>query len=313
MPRLRFAMATREDAPAILALLNDTFRTPVDPATWEWYVYGNPLGHSQVYVATAADEPAIVGVIAFAPIQLRLHGSIVVADYAHHLALKPEYRDTLSYIALLRHSLQAQCARGIKLAIGPPNRTAYPIHKTLMKWVDFGFLDCLQKASPAPRIHSCSVVDRFSNCFDEFYRGIAKDLDFCVEKNAEWMNWRFCGRPGSPYTVYVAAEGERMSGYVILKRWQEGSGYRKAHIVDLHASGDAALSQLIGAAESYASDCDELNLWAAQHYPYRSALETMGFTAGFRQPLIARCYDGSPILYPAGKCSLSYGDGDTLY
>jgi len=313
MPRLRFRMATREDAPAILALLNETFRTPVDPATWEWYVYGNPLGHSQVYVATPADEPAIVGVIAFAPIHLRLCGSTVLADYAHHLALKPECRDTLSYIALLRHSLQAQSARGIKLAIGPPNRTAYPIHKTLMKWVDFGFLDCLQKLSPAPRVHSCSILDRFSGHFDEFYREFSKDLDFCVEKNADWMNWRFCCRPGSPYTVYLAAEAKGISGYVILKRWQEQSGYRKAHIVDLHAAGDGTLSQLIAAAESYASDCDELNLWAAEHYPYREALEAMGFTPGFRQPLIARPYDGSAITYPAGKCSLSYGDGDTLY
>lgn len=313
MPQLRFRMATREDAPAIVALLNATFRTPIDTATWEWYVYGNPLGHSQVYVATPGDEPAIAGVIAFAPIQLTLCGAAVRGDYAHHLALSPEYRDTLSYIGLLRHSLQAQAARGIQLAIGPPNRTAYQIHKTLMKWVDFGFLDCLHKLSPTPQDHSCSELDLFSGAFDEFYRGVSQDLSFCVKKNAEWMNWRFCRRPGSPYTVYAAYEAQKMAGYVILKRWQQPDGYRKAHIVDLHAATDAALSQLIAASESYAAGCDELNLWAIEHYPYRSALEAIGFTPGFRQPLIARTYDGSPIAYPGGKCSLSYGDGDTLY
>lgn len=310
---LRFRKGTREDSPQIVTLLNSTFRTPIDTATWEWYVYGNPLGNSQVYVATDADDLAMVGVIAFAPIRLRISGTTVLGDYAHHLALKPEYRDTLSYVALLRHSLRAQAERGSNAAIGPPNRTAYPIHKTLMKWVDFGFLDCLRKLSPQAQPHTCRGLARFPEDFAEFYGKVSKDLNFCVEKDADWMNWRFLRRPGSPYTVYVASQGETMSGYVILKRWQEPDGYRKAHILDLHAIDDAVLGQLLAAAESYAADCDELNLWSVQGYPYRSALESMGFTAGFRQPLIARTYDGSAITYPDGGCSLSYGDGDTLY
>lgn len=310
---LRFRKAVREDSAEIVALLNQTFRTPIDTATWEWYVYGNPLGNSQVYVAAGPDRPDPVGVIAFAPIRLRLCEAILPGDYAHHLALKPEYRDTLSYITLLRHSLKEQATRGIKLAIGPPNRTAYPIHKALTKWVDFGYLDCLRKVSPTSHVHSCSELGRFSSQFEEFYSRVSKDLTFCIEKNAQWMNWRFCQRPGAPYTVYTSSKGETMTGYVILKRWRDPDGYRKAHIVDLHAIDDAALLQLITVAECYAADCNELNLWAVQEYSYRGALESMGFTAGFRQPLIARTYDGSGIDYPDGKCSLAYGDGDTLY
>jgi len=316
MPQLHIRMATREDAPAIVSLLNATFRTPIDTATWEWYVYGNPLGNSQVYVSSDQDKPdVLVGVIAFAPIHLSLCGKTMLGDYAHHLALMPEYRDTLSYIALLRHSLKAQAARGIEVAIGPPNRTAYPIHKTLMKWRDFGFLDCLRKLSLSPQDHSCSRLDLFPSGFDEFYRCVASELNFCVEKNAEWMNWRFCQRPGSPYTVYAcsASGSDDMTGYVILKRWQDPDGYRKAHILDLHAVSEDVLVQLMRAAESYAADCNELNLWAVLQYPYRDTLESLGFVPGFRQPLIARAYNGSTIAYPGGKCSLSYGDGDTLY
>ena len=251
--------------------------------------------------------------IAYAPIHLRLGGETVLGDYAHHLALRPEYRDTLSYIALLRYSLKAQASHNIKLAIGPPNRTAYPIHKTLMKWVDFGFLDCLSKLSPSARTHSCFELARFSGEFDEFYRRVSKELAFCVEKNAQWMNWRFCQRPGAPYTVYAAREGDAMTGYVILKQWQDPSGYRKAHIMDLHGTDEATILQLMAAAESYAAACDELNLWSVQGYPYRNALEAAGFTPGFRQPLIVRTYDRSPVQYPDGYCSLMYGDGDTLY
>jgi hypothetical protein len=127
------------------------------------------------------------------------------------------------------------------------------------------------------------------------------------------MNWRFCHRPGSPYTVYTVGGAEGLAGYVILKRWQEPDGYRKVHIMDLHAMDDAALRRLIAAAESYAAGCDELNLWAIQGYPYRGFLEAAGFEPSRRQPLLAKTLDGSSILFPDGNSSLSYGDGDSQY
>jgi hypothetical protein len=313
MPQLRFRVATQKDTPEIVALMNATFRTPIDPPIWEWYVYGNPLGPSRVYLALEPERDAIVGAIGFAPIRLRIGGAVVMGDYAHHLALEPIYRDTLSYVTLLRHSLKAQASGPTKLAIGPPNRTAYPIHKTLMKWVDFGFLDCLRKPFPQGRQHACRELKVFPDQFDGFYRRVSKELNFCVEKTVEWVNWRFCRRPGAPYTLYAAGDEDELTGYVVLKRWQEPDGYRKAHILDLHAVDETALSQLLAAAECYAAGCDELNLWAVQGYPYRPFLEAMGFSAGFRQPLVVRAYNGSPPGYPGEACSLMYGDGDTQY
>ena len=314
MAGLSIRSAARSDTSAIVGLLNETFRTPIDAATWEWYVYGNPLGSSRAYVALEQqNQEAIAGVIAFAPIRLRIQGVPVMADYAHHLALKMAYRETLSYIAILRHSLNAQASLGIKLAIGPPNRTAYPIHKMLMKWTDFGFLDCLRKMSPGPQNHTCQEIGMFDSQFDRFYEQVSKNLVFCVEKDSAWMNWRFCRRPGAPYTVYAALGGGGWAGYVILKRWQEPDGYRKAHIVDLHAADEAVLTDLIRAAESYAAGCNELNLWSIAGYPYRNALEAMGFAPSYHQPLLIRTYDTSRLEYPGGPASLSYGDGDTLY
>jgi hypothetical protein len=306
-------MATREDTPEIVALMNATFRTPMDAPTWEWYVYGNPLGPSRVYLALESDRDTIAGAIGFAPIRLRIGSAPILGDYAHHLAIKPVYRDTISYLALLRHSLGAQAAGPTKLAIGPPNRTAYPIHKMLMKWLDFGFLDCLRKLSPKARQHGCSQLTSFDAQFDCFYTQVCRNLRFCVEKTAKWVNWRFCRRPGSLYTIYRTGSGEELSGYVVLKRWQDPDGYRKAHILDLHALNETALAELIAAAENYAADCDELNLWAVQGYPYRAYLEGSGFSPVLRQPLVARSYNGSTPAYPGGYCSLSYGDGDSQY
>ena len=91
--------------------------------------------------------------------------------------------------------------------------------------------------------------------------------------------WRFTARPGSPYTVFASGseQGEYPSGYIVLKRWQEPDGYRKAHIMDLHASDEAALASLIAAAETYAADCQELNLWSPKGYVYLPLLLELGF------------------------------------
>jgi GNAT superfamily N-acetyltransferase len=311
---LRFRNATHADTPAIVEVLNQTFRTQIDATTWEWYVYGNPLGHSQVYLAFEPDG-RIVGTIAFAPTLLRLCGEVLDADFAHHLVLLPAYRDTLSFVALNRHALQAQAARGRRRTSGPPNQTAYPSHKTIMKWVDFGHLECLRKLSPPSRPHLCQRVTSFPSDFDTFAREFSRDLAFCVEKNQIWVNWRFCARPGSPYTVYTISRDQQTCGYVVLKSWRDPDGYRKAHILDLHARDHQSLVELVAAAESYADGCDEINLWAVQGYVYGDALRTMGYAPNpsAHQPFIARPYDGRSLIYPSGRCSFGYGDGDTLY
>jgi hypothetical protein len=310
--RLSFRMASAQDTQAIVSLLNRGFRTPIDERTWEWYVYRNPLGHSRIYLAEDSAR-TIAGVVGFAPIPLRFDGARIKADYAHHLVLEPAYRETLSYMGIMRFALHGQEGHGVQLIIGPPNRTAYPIHKALTKWVDFGFLDCLRKTGYVSRPHACTELRRFDESFDRFYGRVSKLLEFCLEKTAFWMNWRFFERPGSPYAVYAVFSGGELAGYVIVKRWQDPDGYRKAHIIDLHALDDAALAELIAAAEAYGADCNEVNLWAVQGYPYLAALETLGFTVVRRQPLIARTFDGQAPRFPSGPCSLSYGDGDTQY
>jgi hypothetical protein len=142
---------------------------------------------------------------------------------------------------------------------------------------------------------------------------MSKDLNFCVEKDAAWANWRFRSRPGSPYTVYIDRRAGSISGYIVLKHWQDPDGYRKTHILDFHAMDVKSLSRLAAAAECFAGGCKELNLWAVQGYPYRTYLEQNGFAFSHRQPLIAKTLDGSVVEYPVGPCSLSYGDGDSQY
>ena len=129
------------------------------------------------------------------------------------------------------------------------------------------------------------------------------------------MNWRFCERPGAPYTIYSVSDGSELAGYVVLKKWRDPDGMQKAHILDIHGVNAHALQELIAAAETYAVGCNEVNAWAVENYVYRECFETAGFssTGNATQPVIAKTFDGTQWAFPKGRCSLSYGDGDSQY
>lgn len=311
---IRCRLAKPEQTTEITELLAGAFRVPIDPATWDWYAYGNPFGETRAYLATDESD-APVGLFAFTPVPLRIHGEPVTASSGHHLMLKRSFQGGGPLMSLSRQALAGEAARGVALALGLPNPKSHQAQKALMKWVDFCFLDCLYQRDLTERRQHCRQLETFPDEFDGFYRRLTRNLDFCVEKNAKWMNWRFSGRPGKPYSAYGAFDSTGLCGYVVLKRWQEPDGYRKAHIIDLHGENDDALAELIAAAESYAADCQELNLWAAPGFPYQRVLEARGFIprSSARQPMIARTLAGPPLQFPSGCASFSYADGDFVY
>lgn len=313
--RCRVRLATRDDVSATVSVLNRVFRTPVDDATWSWYLYGNPFGETRVYLAAADDGAPPSGVFAYTPVPLRISGESVMASSGHHLCVLPEARGGAAFIALSRAALKGESAHGVRLGLGIPNPKSHIAQKALLKWEDLCILDCLYKTSPSRRVHHCRETGRFDARFDEFYGRVQATLAFSIDKNQDWMNWRFFERPASPYTVYTTGDERHLAGYVVLKKWREQDGSTKAHIVDLHAMEDAALSDLVAAAESYAEDCQELNLWAAPGYSYQRHLEEQGFVAreSARQPVIAKTLRGAHLAFPGAPASFSYADGDFVF
>lgn len=311
---LHTRLAGPEDSPRIVSLLNQVFRVPTDVATWDWYAYGNPHGTSRVYLAVDDHAGELAGIFSCTPMPFHAGGRKVSGSSAHHLALAPPYRGGAPFVAMSRAMLAGEADHNVDLVIGIPNLKSYEPQKKMMKWRDFGYLDCLARMSPEVRAHNCSPVESFCEAsFGVFFREAARPLDFYLEKSAAWMNWRYFGRPHNPYSVYTYSPGGVLRGYVALKRWQDPDGYRKAHIIDLHALDEEAFDQLLAGAESYAQGCNELNVWAVQQYRYRPCFEKAGFQPRGRQPVIARSREGFDGGFPQGPASLAYADADFQY
>jgi hypothetical protein len=279
---------------------------------WEWFAYQNPvLGPNRVYLAIYQDHD-LVAISGFSPVALFIRSKSIRASYAHHMVIDSRHRQGMMFITLSRYAFDKERNLGTEVIIGPPNRYSYMPHKVLMHWGDFGYMDTLCKMEPRSRSHKCVIALSFGKEFDDLYATVSKKLSFHFNKTALHMNWRFFQRPNNPYTVFKIRSYKMLRGYIVLKRWEEADGYRKAHIMDMHALDDEALYELLGAAETYAANCDELNLWCVVGYPYRTQLETIGFVVSktARQPIIIRGLNGENPVFDGGPASFMYGDGD---
>ena len=311
---LAFRLAEHKDTSRVLALLNETFRTPTNAAVWQWFTTENPFGRSRVYVADDGNPDVVAGAFAFSPVAARLNGQPLRVTHGHHLAIHPRYRGGPAFVGLSRYALSREEECGIQAVVGLLNTRSYGPQKVLMKWTDFGLLDQLYKPEPVPRQHVCRQADSFPVGFDPFYDRVSEKLSFHCHKTRAWMNWRFCGRPDSPYAVYIMGCDHDVQGYVVLKRWRDPDGTSKTHVIDLHAMHKEAFGQLVAAAESWAFGSREVNLWSMQNYAYGELAAECGFLrrSAPPQPLAVRSL-GATVMQPGGLTSFSYGDGDLLY
>jgi hypothetical protein len=107
---------------------------------------------------------------------------------------------------------------------------------------------------------------------------LVKGRPFFVLKDRQYMKWRFLDRPDCEYSIYASKENGEMTGFAVLKHYHDKAlDCTRAHIIDMHATTKRSLEDLLFAAESFAADCDELNVWSIDHDPYRDALLGHGF------------------------------------
>lgn len=302
---------TKADTPKVVGLLRKVFRNPPSEAEWNWYAFGSPFGPSRIYAGQNASGE-LLGCFGFHPSILRIAGHLVSGSFGHHLAIAPEARGGGLFIRLSEFAFQEEQAAGIRFVYGPPNQNASRPHKILMAWRDFFSLEVLSKKPAAHTSHSCENLAAFGSAYEAMYEEWSHSLSFCTHKTAAWMNWRFLNRPVAPYTTLAYYNRGKMTGYVILKRWVEPNGYRKAHIMDLVALDLQGLAEVLSAADAFSADCDELNLWNSPDYPYRGSLVKHGFTAQpeLRQTVIIKDLQDSVLTFPVGQSTFMYGDAD---
>ncbi|HVQ01212.1 MAG TPA: GNAT family N-acetyltransferase [Candidatus Thermoplasmatota archaeon] len=272
---LIFRIATPQEDEKILKLYKQSFNRELKMDWWKWYSYQCPTGVNRTYVIEDTKDGSFAGSYSLLPIKLFFNGKITNASLCTNVNTRPEYQGKGLFVKIGHFSLDHEIDFSTPITVGMPNQKAYPGHMKV-GWDIMCKLPFLVKKHCKTQKHGCHEITKFDESFDPFYEKISKKFSFIILKNHDFMNWRVVERPYMQYIKIVYDKGDDLQGYMILKHFDD-QGYKKTHILDIHAENDDVLHELLAAAESYASKSDELNMWTNIHNPYQQYFLEQGF------------------------------------
>jgi hypothetical protein len=166
---------------------------------------------------------------------------------------------------------------------------AAPINK-ILEWRDIASVSN----------HGWSITEHRGDCDEEFTeltRTVGTHYGICVERSAQYLNWRYLRHPLVHHELMTARRGKELMGYVIFTRTNED-----AKIVDLFGLSNAAMWTALVAnvvALLHARGIITVSIPALATNPWTGLLEKWGF----------RQREASPVVvYASGKTPASTED-----
>ncbi len=303
-------------------LLTDLLSQNLSPAAagrrFDWLYFENPHGQARAWVATEDGTGRGIGAAAAFPRRLVVGGEVrlgfVLGDFCidpHHrslglaLQLQRACLDQLGSVppsiaydfpsdrmmAIYRRmqiSPNAQMVRWAKPLradrkmgdlIKYPSLAklfAYPFNH-LMKWQDFS-------SSSTGRY---TITNHEGMCGEEFTKlalSIGSRYGSCVERPAEYLNWRYMHHPIVHYELLSARDGGELKGYVVFSHTGDD-----AKIVDLFGFSDTSMwTALMARVVALLRDRGviTLSMPAPAANPWSGLLEKWGFRPRENSPLV---------------------------
>ena len=153
---------------------------------------------------------------------------------------------------------------------------AVPINKFL-EWKDQRF------------VANCewSIAEHKGDCDEEFTElahAVRSDYGICVERSAQYLNWRYLRHPAVRHELLTARRGKALMGYVVFSQTGED-----AKIVDLFGVRDATMWTALVAevvARLHARGAIIVSAPALATNPWAGLLRKWGFHQRERSPIV---------------------------
>jgi GNAT superfamily N-acetyltransferase len=163
---------------------------------------------------------------------------------------------------------------------------------------------------------SIGRVCSFDERIDDFCREALGPFGFAIERNRDYLNWRYCDAAAGPYIVNVAEQEGRVLGYSAMRVAPQGRA-RIADLLALPERSDVAASLAAAAmADGREAGAERIECWLPSRHVYRPLLERLGFRqrsvrdAMAFGPLRTPLEELTPLLDPNGAIHLAMGDTD---
>jgi hypothetical protein len=242
--------------------------SPVDH--WRWKFIDNP---PKLTVATLAKkEREIIGCFHGLPQRLKIGGQTYLSCQGVDAATHPDYGGMGVYSSLRRYKFELMRETAInfyyvvsahQLLIDKNKREGRPalpftleqmlrIHdidlhlrmdsseKSLIKRYGYRALRAISRlkgpeSDPAKTRDDLKIeeIKEFDHRIDGFWSNVAAHHKLIIQRDRDYLNWRYCDPRGGEYDVRIAEADGRIHGYIVLRVNRYVQNYPTGCIVDL--------------------------------------------------------------------------------
>jgi len=243
--------------------------TPLDH--WLWKFTNNPLKTDAICLGIIEDE--IRGCAHTIPKRLKLGDNIIISGNAVDVGVHPQFRGMGIWKVIDEGINELRKNIGLNLSTvitGNPRvieslTKIYPrfpheiiefiriedieLHLKMMqsdqKWLKkYGYFfmnlyyklkGILKRSNYYGTKINISDIKIFNEKINVFWEEIKNYYNFIIERNMDYLNWRYCDYRAGEYLIKQAEEGGRVVGYVVLRINKYNKDYSLGYIIDLLA------------------------------------------------------------------------------
>ncbi|MDY6903904.1 MAG: GNAT family N-acetyltransferase [Thermodesulfobacteriota bacterium] len=282
----------KEDTTALFALYEATYGDASPYARrWNWEINQNP-SKRDIKIFIAEHENQIVGATTRFPFQLRSNDRIIDCAFSGNSMVHPDFRrqgimeqlyEKASEVIPLLYS-KGTMPGMYKLLMKMGYTPVYPnTYMTCILSFPRWFLWRTNKYHPEVNIDNLPLdtmagfhkIDQFDGSMDDFWKNAALSFPHIIQKDKDYLNWRYFQIPHRHYKVLCRRQGSKISSVTVIN----GSG-TTAKIVDILWNRDnpAEPAQTIKNIKKACKCCGYLKIlcWGT-HKDLRNALKKNGF------------------------------------
>ncbi len=279
---------------------------------FHWEYLGNSAGRAVIHVALN-DEDRIISAYPVLPVKMKVNNETVPAGLSFDSMTHPQCKGQGLFTKLGKATYAYLENNGYALSYGFPNRNIHHLRVTQFGWFElckFPLLLKILNFTPfAARVlqwplisniagallNACASVfrfgqkpkqtdwtveevDGFDDEFDHFWRQARNNFSICVERNSQYLRWRYAC-PEESYSILKICGQSTMAGYAVLKT-DDRFHMRTGFVMDFITlpKQDAAMRLIAAIEEKFrTSGVDVISVLQLKGNPCYSWFKKAGF------------------------------------
>lgn len=302
---------------ALLKLLQEQLSPSIDRRRFDWLYRLCPAGEAKVWVAVDPNTGKLAGAAAAFPRKIVIGGHVQTGCVFGDFCVSPEHRSLGPAIQLQRKCLDTVMNGEFAAAYDLPSASMLAVYRRLgatpggqlvrmtmllrsnakiaaqvkpklfAQGLSLAANAVLSLKRGSLRSRTGATVEkhtgRFGSEFTDLAMRIGGDLGNCVERSAEYLNWRYADHPQQQYEVVTARQRGLLEGYVIFQLKDTN-----ASVVDwLGDSADLRADLIRGLMSALPSNgCEAIHVPVLTSHMFSDELIALGFRARESSPVV---------------------------